>query len=399
MNPLRTHSNLFFLPVKPRYPQEGTFRRGIARIDFRTKNLVRRLRPGEVAVIAHQDLDSVAARALVECRPSFVVDLLPAITGRYSNGGPSILLQAGIPLIDCVGEGLLENLQEGEEIELRDNLLFSKGRKIGEGRRLTESLVEALMAQGRENITKELRAFAENTLHHLQEEIELLYEKVSLPLLKTNMQRRPVVVVVRGEGYERDLERVLPYIQEIRPILIAVDGAADTLLEGGIRPHIILGDMDSVSDRSLQCGAEIVVHAYPDGRAPGEERLKRLGLPYTLFPIPGTSEDAALLLAYEAGAEVIVAVGTHFSLTDFLDKGRAGMASTFLVRLKVGSILIDAKGVSHLFRPGIRLRYLGVLALSSAVPLIIMLLLSPSLNNYLKLFWWYIQILYWRLIH
>lgn len=399
MNRSKTHSKLAFLSIKPRCLQEGAFHRGIARIDARTKNLVRRLRPGEVAIIVHQDLDSVAARALVECRPSFVVDLLPAITGRYPNGGPSILLQAGIPLIDCVGEELLENLREGEEVELRDNLLFSKGRKIGEGRRLTEALVEDLMAQGRGNITKELRAFAENTLHHLQEEIELLYERVHLPTLKTNMQRRPVVVVVRGEGYERDLERVLPYIQEIRPIIIAVDGAADTLLDQGLRPHIILGDMDSVSDRSLQCGAEIVVHAYPDGRAPGAERLKRLGLPYTLFPIPGTSEDAALLLAYEAGAEAIVAVGTHFSLTDFLDKGRAGMASTFLVRLKVGSILIDAKGVNHLFRPGIRLRYLGMLALSSAVPFIIVLLLSPSLNNYLKLFWWHLQILYWRLIH
>ena len=57
----------------------------------------------------------------------------------------------------------------------------------------------------------------------------------------------------------------------------------------------------------------------------------------------------AFLLAHEKRAELIVAVGTHGNLREFLDKGRSGMSSTFLVRLRVGEILVDAKGVSRIY--------------------------------------------------
>jgi uncharacterized membrane-anchored protein len=250
---------------------------------------------------------------------------------------------------------------------------------------MTPDILADGLETGKQNVAYELRGFAENTLRHLNEETPALLSPTIVPEVRTKISGRHVVVVVRGEGYRDDLMGILPYIQEEKPALIAVDGSADALLEMGLQPDIIFGDMDSVSDRALRCGAEIVVHAYRDGRAPGLERIQRIGKEALLFPVPGTSEDAAMLLAYERGAQMIVAVGTHFSLVDFLDKGRAGMASTFLVRLKVGSILVDAKGVSRLYRPRTRGKDIAALLIAAAVPIVMIFLLSPKLSSWLQL--------------
>jgi uncharacterized membrane-anchored protein len=372
-------------------------REGKARVNRRTKELVKGLRRGEVAVIRHADLDSVAARALAVCRPAFVVNALDSMSGRYPNTGPMILLEAGIPVLDCVGEEAFSQLEEGEPLRLDGDTLYRRGAAFATGRRLTPEGVQELLRAGRRNVVHELRGFAENTLRHLSDEAQDLLETSAVPEVATPISGRHVVVVVRGEGYKEDLLRVLSYIQGQRPVLIAVDGGADALLEMGLKPHLILGDMDSVSDRALNCGAELVVHAYRDGRAPGLERLRGLKKEPLLFPVPGTSEDAAMLLAYERGAEMIVAVGTHFSLVDFLDKGRAGMSSTFLVRLKVGSILVDAKGVSRLYRPGVRGKEILSLMIAGAVPLVAVLMLSPRLSSWVQIVYLRLKLLFWHL--
>ena len=209
-------------------------------------------------------------------------------------------------------------------------------------------------------------------MRYLREEGKLLAEGIQLPQLKTRFRDRHALVVARGPGYKKDLAIVRAYIRDFKPVLVAVDGGADALLEAGYRPDVIVGDMDSVSDAALQTGAELVVHAYDDGAAPGRDRLDRLGLPSMLVPTPGISEDLAMLLAYEKGADLIVAVGTHFNLIEFLERNRAGMSSTFLTRLKVGEMLVDARGVSRLFRQRVGLWPLvtflvGVLAVIAAV--------------------------------
>ena len=185
-------------------------------------------------------------------------------------------------------------------------------------------------------------------------------------------------MVVRGYHYREDLAALRPYIREYRPVMVGVDGGADALIESGYTPHVIVGDMDSVSDGALRCGAELVVHAYRDGRAPGLDRLHRLGLEGIVFPAAGTSEDIAMLLADEGGASLIVAVGTHATLMEFLDKGRSGMASTFLTRLRVGSKLVDAKGVSRLYRSRISLSSLLWLVLATLVTLAVAIVLAPG---------------------
>jgi uncharacterized membrane-anchored protein len=145
--------------------------------------------------------------------------------------------------------------------------------------------------------------------------------------------------------------------------------------------------MDSATDRALQSGAELVVHAYPDGRAPGRKRLDRLGLDYKVVPAPATSEDVAFLMAAEKGAELIVSVGSHFNLVEFLDKNRRGMASTFLTRLRLGEILVDAKGVSRLYQPKPGIRPLVLVAFAGVLCLLAIVLLTPALRDVADLLW------------
>ena len=201
-----------------------------------------------------------------------------------------------------------------------------------------------------------------------------LIDPAALPALAVNMKGRHVLIVVRGGDYRADLAHLAAYVREMRPVLVGVDGGADALIERGLRPDVIIGDFDSVSTEALRCGAELVVHAYPGGHAPGGARLDALGLSYASFESPGTSEDVALLLAYQSQAALIVAVGTHGSMVEFLEKGRAGMASTFLVRLLVGQVLVDAKGVSRLYRSRIHKRDLVLFLLAAMLCFVVVAL-------------------------
>jgi uncharacterized membrane-anchored protein len=323
---------------------------GIARLDRRTKNLTKRLRPGDVAVIDHVDLDRVSADALVACRVAAVVNAAPTISGRYPNLGPEILLAAGIPLIDNVGTEVFGAVREGDRLRVDGDTVYVGDKPVVKGNAQDSISVDAAMAEARAGLHTQLEAFAANTMEYLLKERALLLDGVGVPDVRTDFSGRHALVVVRGYDYREDLAVLRPYIREYRPILVGVDGGADALLEAGYVPDVIVGDMDSVTDEALRCGAEVVVHAYADGRAPGLQRVQDLGVAGVVFPAAGTSEDVALLLADEKGAALIVAVGTHATLVEFLDKGRQGMASTFLTRLRVGGKLVDAKGVSRLYR-------------------------------------------------
>lgn len=323
---------------------------GVVRLDRRTKNLTKRLKPGEVAVIDHVDLDRVSAEALVNCKVSAVVNVADSISGRYPNLGPEILVAAGIPLVDGVGREVFSVLHEGEYVRLHDGTLYRGDEVVAKGVAQDSQSVAELMDDARAGLSTQLEAFTANTLEYLRRERDLLLDGIGVPEIHTAMDGRHVLIVVRGYDYREDLVALRPYIREYRPVLIGVDGGADALVENGYAPDLIVGDMDSVSDETLKSGAEVVVHAYRDGRAPGSERLERLGVQSIEFPATGTSEDVAMLLADSKGASLIVAVGTHNSLVEFLDKGRSGMASTFITRLRVGAKLVDAKGVGRLYR-------------------------------------------------
>ncbi|HVE74158.1 MAG TPA: putative cytokinetic ring protein SteA [Mycobacteriales bacterium] len=323
---------------------------GTVRMDRRTKRLTPRLKPGDIALIDHVDVDRVSADALVSSRVAAVVNAAPSTSGRYPNLGPEILLAAGIPLVDSVGAGAFTALREGDVVRVHEGVIYRGEAVIASGTQQDDMSVGAAMAEARAGLHTQLEAFAANTMEYLLRERDLLLDGVGIPEIRTVLEGRHVLVVVRGYDYREDLATLRPYIREYRPVLLGVDGGADALIEAGYRPDLIVGDMDSVSDKALTSGAEVIVHAYPGGEAPGLQRVQDLGVPPVVFPAAGTSEDVALLLADEKGASLIVAVGTHATLVEFLDKGRQGMASTFLTRLRVGGKLVEAKGVSRLYR-------------------------------------------------
>lgn len=344
---------------------------GRARVGRRTKEMTPLLVPGEIAVINHEDLDRVAAENLVEAKPSAIVNCARSMSGRYPNVGPLLVAAAGIPLVDAVGVAFMDQVNTGTALRIEGGKVFAADKVVAEGTRQSLQLLESSYEQAKTTIGIELERFAENTLEYMQRERHLLVDAPDFPDIGIDFRNRQVLIVVRGADYRSDLQALGSYIREMRPILVAVDGGADALINQGHRPDIILGDFDSVSDETLRCGAKLVVHAFVDGQAPGAARLEAMGLAHHKVPFPGTSEDIAMLLAYENGAELIVAVGTHASMADFLDKGRPGMASTFLVRLKVGPILMDAKGVSRLYDRRIRKRDMSVFLVSVLVAFLV----------------------------
>jgi len=357
-------------------------------VDARTKRLVQRVQPGEIAVIDHEDLDGVSAEALVAAGVGGVVNAARSISGRYPNLGPIRLLEAGIPLVDGVGPLLLGKVHEGDQLRLDGDRIYAGERLVGVGIRQSTATVR---------LAERFESFARNTVDYMQRERDLLFGGSGFPAIEHDLAHRPVLVVVRGYNYKEDLAVLRPYIQDVRPVLLGVDGGADALIDAGYTPDLILGDMDSVSDEALSfAGAaprrwfrrrpqtELILHAYQDGHAPGRERLEALGVPFHVVEAAGTSEDAAFLLAHEKGAETIVAVGSHGNLREFLDKGREGMSSTFLVRLRVGEILMDAKGVSRVYSSRIRTRDAVLLVAAAMVAIAAVVAVSPPLRLYVS---------------
>jgi uncharacterized membrane-anchored protein len=338
---------------------------------------------GDIAVINHTDIDRVAAEGLITHGAAAVINGGVSISGRYPNGGPIKIVEEGIPLVDDVGPEILDLVHDGDELQVVGGEIWRNGELIATGTVLDQDTIEAAMEDARGNIGVELEKFAENTLVYIQREAKLTFEPINLPPLRTEMRGRHALVVVRGHDYKSDLAALKPYLREYQPVLIGVDGGADALLEIGFTPDIIIGDFDSVSDRALRCGAELIHHVHIDGRAPGRENLLEWGVEYEEFVIDGTSEDVAMLLAYEAGATLIVAVGTHATMVEFLDKGRKGMSSTFLTRLRLGPMLVDAKGVSRLYEGRVRRRDLVALVAAALLAMIVISVVAEPIHVFL----------------
>ena len=358
----------------------------LARVDPRTKDLTKRMQPGEIAVINHADIDRVAAEGLIAAQVGAVLNAAVSITGRYPNGGPIRLVEAGIPLVDGLGAGLMTAVQEGNELTVEGGEVRRNGGLLASGTVQSPAMVSAAMEDARANIGDELERFAANTLEYISHEAKLMFEPLDLPKLHAKFKGRHAMVVVRGHDYLSDLAALKAYLREYEPVLIGVDGGADALLELGFKPDIIIGDFDSLTDIAVHCGAQLLHHVHPDGRAPGRENLDALGLKldedYQEFVAEGMSEDVAMLLAYEAGASLIVAVGTHSTMVEMLDKGRKGMASTFLTRLRLGPILVDAKGVNRLYEGRVRRRDIVVLILAALLTILVIGLVAQPLHTY-----------------
>lgn len=370
---------------------EGAIR-GIVRRGRRTKELVKRLGPGNVAVIDHVNIDRIAAEELIATGVRAVLNASESTDGRYPNAGPLLLARAGVALIDVRDGDPFELLGEGDVVTIAGGVVSAGGHEVLRGLVLGTEELERRLDEQRRQINAALADFAENTVAHVRQETDLLTGGIEFPPTRTSFRDRHVLIVVRGDGHRRDLKALRAYIRDVHPVVVAVDGGADGALEAGLKPDLILGDMDSAGDEALCCGAELIVHAYPDGRAPGRDRLLKMGLEHTLVPSAGTSEDVAMLMAYEKGADLIVSVGAHFNLIEFLDRKRGGMSSTFLTRLRIGEKLVDAKGVSRLYNPVFGFGPVALFAAAFAILLAIVVATSPALNDVVELVWLKVRI-------
>jgi uncharacterized membrane-anchored protein len=368
----------------------------------KTKLLVKHLVRGDIALVDHLDIDRVSAEELIAAGAVAVLNCSRSSSGSYPNLGPQLLVEAGILLVDLPDDALFGVLSDGDPLTVRTGgplgnaatgEVLRKGRLLARGEVLDLGRISAETELRRREIGEALERFAHNTIEHMREERELLSGRIQLPRFATDFRDRSTLVVVRGVGHQRDLRALRPFIRDMRPLLIAVDGGAEALLEAGLTPDMIVGDMDSAGEPALRCGAELVVHSYPDGRAPGRHRLEELGLPFKLVPAPGTSQDVAMLIAAEKGARLIVSVGSQFNLVEFLDRNRKGMSSTFLTRLRIGEILVDAKGVSRLYRPRPGLTPLLVVIAAGLIAMIAVVGMTPALRDVAELLWLRLQTL------
>jgi uncharacterized membrane-anchored protein len=314
------------------------------------RDLAKRLKPGDIAVIDHLDLDQVTAQLLVAAGVSAIVNAAPSSSGRYPNLGPEIVVTNGVILLDRVGADAVRTINDGEKLRLHSDRLYRGDVMLAQGDLLTCETVRDAMDRARDGLAFQLQVFTSNATEHLRQERDLLLDGAGFPELRTSLDGRPVLVVVNGSGWREDLEGLRHYIREVAPVLIGVDDGADALLEAGHTPDIIIGDLDTVSDVALESGAELVLHVSRDGRAPGHPRLEELGASFAVFQATGAGEDLALLLADASGADTIVLAGSHASLTEFIDHARSDMAGAFLARLRVGNKLVDARTIAKIYR-------------------------------------------------
>jgi uncharacterized membrane-anchored protein len=389
-------------PLSSEEPPRGRTVAGPVRPGRRTKLLVKKLFRGDIALIDHLDIDRVSAEELVAAGAVAVLNCKASSSGTYPNLGPQLLVEAGIVLVDLPDDALFKQLSDGDPLLIRTTPagdgshgaeIVRKDVVLARGEVLDLERVCAETEARRAEIGEALERFAHNTIEHMREERELLAGRIALPRFATDFRDRSTLVVVRGVGHQRDLRALKPFIRDMRPVIVAVDGGADALLDEGLTPSMIVGDMDSAGEQALRCGAELVVHSYPDGRAPGRHRLEELGLPFKLVPAPGTSQDVAMLIAAEKGARVIVSVGSQFNLVEFLDRNRKGMSSTFLTRLRIGEILVDAKGVRHLYQPRPGLTPLLVVIVAGLIAMIAVVGLTPALRDVAELLWLKLKLL------
>ena len=369
---------------------------GIARMDRRTSSLLRRLHPGDVAVIDHLDLDRSSAESLVDRGVVAVVNASPFISGRYPNLGPELLARSGVVLVDNVGADVFSKLSDGSRVRIHEGTVLSGDDEVVTGRQLSAEEIVSLMDEARSGLSTQLQSFTHNTTEFLRREQDLLLHGQGVPPTRTRLQGRPVVVVVRGYDYREDLRRLRRWIKEQRPVLIGVDGGADALLDAHHRPDIVVvGESGlpqassprdqggTVSDKALRTAREVVLHADRSGRAIGSDRLERLGLRHQTLAASGTSEDVALLLADVSGASLVVSVGSHATLDEFLDRQRSGLASTFLTRLRVGPKLVDARSVPQLYAGRVRVWHLVLVMLAALVALCVAIAATPVGGD-----WW-----------
>lgn len=366
---------------------------GTARVERRTRILLPRLRPGDVAVVDHLDMDRATAQALVDAGVSAVINAAPMISGRLPNLGPQALAEAGILILDHV-EGAF-GISDGASVRIHDEVVFEAGEAVAMGRELDLETVDRQMAQARLGMGSQLETFTHNSTEFLRREEGLLLHGLGLPETATTIAERAVVVVVPGGDGRRRLSSIRAFIREQDPVLVGVDRGADLLLDAGHRPDVVVlsntaDDVDRPSAKALRTARDVVVRVDSGGRLHAEQ-LERLGVRPLPVESSGTTEDAALLLLEAEEARLIVGVGLHASLEEVLDRQSPGLAGTYLTRLKVGHLLVDAASVHLLYSGRVRPRHVFLVLVAGLFALALAVAVTPVGQEWLTALTDYLQ--------
>jgi uncharacterized membrane-anchored protein len=333
---------------------------GIARVGRIAARVSQRVEPGDVAVLDQVDLDAATAEELVRRGVVGVVNAAPSTSGRYPNLGPAVLMQAGVALLDGVGEDVFNALSDGERVRLDGDTLWVGIKAVARGVAQDPDTVAASAEQARAGLAAQLSDLTGNTTGLLLDERDLMLENIGVPSLETVLRDRHVLVVTGS--FDGDLKGLKAYCRERRPVLVGVDGGADTLLAHALQPDVVLGDVRLMSDRALQVATDVVVA--PD--APGASRLEALGIRPVRFRTRAGSEDMALLLVAAHEPALVVAAGLPLSIEHLLDRGREAGASALLTRLRVGDRLVSPVAAAALV-PDRRVWPAGLLVVLAAL--------------------------------
>jgi uncharacterized membrane-anchored protein len=370
---------------------------GTARVDRDIDRLLRRVCPGDIAVLDVLDLDRITADALVDAEIAAVVNASPSVSGRYPNLGPEVLVSNGVTLIDETGPDVFKKVKDGAKVRLYNGGVYSGDRRLIRGTERTDHEIADLMQEAKSGLVAHLEAFAGNTIEFIRSESPLLIDGIGIPDVDVPLRRRHVVIVADEEHAADDLKRLKPFIKEYQPVLIGVGTGAEVLRKAGYRPQLIVGDPSELSTEVLKCGAQVVLPADADGHAPGLERIQDLGVGAMTFPAAGSPTDLALLLADHHGAALLVTAGHSANIETFFDRTRQqSNPSTFLTRLRVGEKVVDAKAVATLYHNRISAGAIALLILTMLIAVIVALWVSRT--DTLVLHWvvdYWNRLLFW----
>lgn len=363
---------------------------GRALVESRLTDLVRRVQPGDLVFCPLPDLDASSARALLDAGVAAVISTLPFVTGRQPNLGPTVLDEAGIPLVEADPDEV-RLIDTGDVVRLHEGVVHIGDRDVVHGRVVTrEQLVEA-REDARAGLTRQLASFTHNAAVFLQREQDVLLHGADLPDLEVRLEGRPVLVVGPGPRRRDELRSLRGWIREQKPVLIGVDAGARTLLEARLRPDAALlstswlGDVDeAVSDAVVKHARHVVVHRARGGATTALERLGRKGVTLRTVVSDAETSDLALLAAERGRPRLIVLAGADRTLHEFLDRDRHEQASNFLTRVRLGSLVVDADAVPSLYNGRTRTWHLVLILLAALLALWLATATTPIGNV-----WWH----------
>lgn len=371
------------LPSRSRHDPQPLGLVGTARVERRARAVLPRVSAGDVVVIDHLDMDRATAQAFVDAGVAAVVNASKFVSGRYPNLGPSVLLEAGVLLVEA-GQGVLGAVRDGQEIRLVDGVIFDGDTQLASGRVVDAAALAEELESARGGLSVQMESFAHNTAEFLRREQDLVLHGRGVPRLRTRLAGRPVVVSVAGPEHRTELEGLKRYLREQHPALIGVNAGAEALLSIGRKPDVVVlssqfanDPADRVSAKALRAAKDVVLVVDRGiGRTPTDS-LERLGVRPHRFETGASAEDAALMIASLADASLVIGAGVHASLDDFLDRQRGGVGGTFLTRLRVGPRLVDATAVPALYAGRVRVWHLLLVLLAGLLAVVAAIAVTP----------------------